>query len=148
MANFNKVTLIGRLTRDPETRSFANGGLVAKFGFAVSNRKKNAATGQLEDEPCFIDCEVFNRGDFGKLADLVRDRCHKGTQIFLEGRLHLDSWDDKSGGGKRSKHKIIVEAIQLFDPKDSQSSGVRESQVNNDIPTDDQPPTETGEVPF
>lgn len=117
MANFNKVILIGRLTRDPETRAFAAGGMVANFGFAVTNRRKNAQTGQWEDEPMFIDVSVFNRGETGKLADLVRDRCRKGSQLMLEGRLHLDTWDDKTSGQKRSKHKIVADTIQLLDPR-------------------------------
>ena len=123
MANFNKVVLIGRLTRDPETRAFASGGMVAKFGFAVTNRRKNTQTGQWEDEPMFIDVEVYNRGEFGKLADMIRDRCHKGSQIMLEGRLHLDQWDDKTTGQKRSKHKIVADNIQLLDPR--QDGGMR-----------------------
>src|SRR5262245_10230883 len=61
MANLNKVMLIGRLTRDPEVRMFSNGGKVASFGFAVNNRRKNQQTGQWEDEPCFLDCEAFNK---------------------------------------------------------------------------------------
>lgn len=117
MANLNKVILIGRLTRDPETRAFPSGGMVAKFGFAVTNRRKNGQTGQWEDEPMFIDVEVFNRGETGKLADLVRDRCHKGSQILIEARLHLDQWDDKTTGQKRSKHKLVADAIQLLDPR-------------------------------
>ena len=71
MANLNKVMLIGRLTRDPEIRTFANGGKVAAFGFAVNNKKKNPTTGLWEDEAVFLDCEAFNRGDFSKKADLV-----------------------------------------------------------------------------
>ena len=125
MANFNKVVLIGRLTRDVETRAFSSGGMVAKFGFAVTNRRKNAQTGQWEDEPMFIDVEVYNRGDFGKLADLVRDRCRKGSQIMLEGRLHLDQWDDKTSGQKRSKHKIVADNIQLLDPRQDGPGGGR-----------------------
>lgn len=117
MANFNKVMLIGRLTRDPETRAFANGGMVTKIGFAVTNRKKNAQTGAWEDEPMFIDCDVFNRGENGKLADLVRDRCRKGSQIMIEGRLQLDSWQDKTTGQNRSKHMIVVDNVQLLDPR-------------------------------
>jgi single-strand DNA-binding protein len=117
MANFNKVVLIGRLTRDPEARTFPSGGMVTKFGFAVTNRRKNGQTGQWEDEPMFIDCEAFNRGEFGKLADIVRDRCRKGSQVMVEGRLHLDQWDDKTTGQKRSKHKIVVESLQLLDPR-------------------------------
>src|SRR6478736_5188495 len=86
MANVNKLILIGRLTRDPETRTFANGGKVAKFGFAVTNRKKNSQTGQWEDVPMFIDCEAYNRGEFGKQADLVEQYLAKGRQVYLEGR--------------------------------------------------------------
>ena len=123
MAKFNKVILVGRLTRDPETRTFANGGKVAKIGFAVTNRKKNAQSGQWEDEPMFIDVDIFNRGEFGKLADFVQDRCRKGSQILIEGTLHLDQWEDKNGGGKRSKHKIVAEEIQLLDPKPTDGSG-------------------------
>ena len=123
MANFNKVILIGRLTRDPESRSFANGGKVAKIGFAVTNSKKNSQTGQWEEEPMFIDVDVFNKGEFGKLADLVQDRCRKGSQILIEGRLHLDQWEDKNGGGKRSKHRIVADVIQLLDGKPADGSG-------------------------
>jgi single-strand DNA-binding protein len=117
MANFNKVILVGRLTRDPEARTFSNGGKVCKIGFAVTNRRKNSQSGQWEDEPMFIDVEVYNRGEFGKLADLVEERCRRGSQIMIEGRLHLDQWDDKTTGQKRSKHKIVVDNIQLLDPR-------------------------------
>ena len=123
MANFNKVILIGRLTRDPETRTFATGGKVAKIGFACNNSKKNTQTGQWEDEPMFIDIDVFNRGEFGKLADLIQDRCRKGTQIMVEGKLHLEQWEDKNGGGKRSKHKLVADVIQLLDGKPADGSG-------------------------
>lgn len=142
MANFNKVILIGRLTRDPEARSFGNGGKVAKIGFAVSNRKKNSQTGQWEDEPMFIDVEVFNNGN-NKLADLVQDRCRKGSQIMVEGSLRLDQWEDKNGGGKRSKHKIVANAIQLLDAK--QERGEQQDEpVGNNYP----PPQEDSGIPF
>src|SRR5262249_35831978 len=124
MAAFNKVILIGRLTADPESRTFSNGGKVTKFRFAVSNRKKNSQTGQWEDEPMFIDCEAYNRGEFGTLANTIETYCRKGSQICIEGRLQLDQWDDKTTGQKRSKHKIVVEAMQLLDPKqDGQGGG-------------------------
>src|SRR6187200_3095789 len=97
MANLYKVMLIGRLTRDPEVRIFANGGKVAKFGFAVNNRRKNQQTGQFEDEPVFIDVDAFNRGEFGKLADNVEHYLHKGNQVFLEGHLKLDQWTTQDG---------------------------------------------------
>lgn len=123
MANFNKVILVGRLTRDPETRTFPSGGMVAKFGFAVTNRRKNAQTGQWEDEPMFIDCEAYNRGEFGKTADLIRDRVRKGSQILIEGKLHLDTWQDKQTGQNRSKHKLVVDNFQFLDPRQDGAAG-------------------------
>jgi single-strand DNA-binding protein len=123
MANLNKVMFIGRLTRDVETRAFGNGGMVSKFGFAVNNSKRNAQTGQWEDVPMYIDCEVYNRGDTGKLADLVRDRCRKGTQVYIEGKLHLDQWADKTTGQNRQKHKLVVDVVQFLEPRDPNSAG-------------------------
>jgi single-strand DNA-binding protein len=126
MANLNKVLLIGRLTRDPEVRTFASGGKVAAFGFAVNNRKKNQQTGQWEDEAVFLDCEAFNRGDFGKLADTVEQYLAKGRQIFIEGHLKLDQWVGKEDGQKRSKLKIVVDNIQFLEPRpDGQAGGAR-----------------------
>src|SRR5271166_2681787 len=105
MANLNKVLLIGRLTRDPEVRMFSNGGKVAKFGFAVNNRKKNQQTGQWEDEPVFLDVSAFNRGDFGKLADQAEQYLRKGRQIFIEGHLKFEQWTQQDGQ-KRSQVKV------------------------------------------
>ena len=115
MANLNKVMLIGRLTRDPEVRMFPNGGKVAAFGFAVNNRKKNQQTGQWEEEPVFLDCEAFNRGEFGKTADLIEQYLHKGNQAYIEGHLKLDQWADKQTGDKRSKLKIVVDNVQFLE---------------------------------
>jgi len=116
MANLNKVLLIGRLTRDPEIRTFANGGKVAKFGFAVNNRKKNQQTGQWEDEPVWLDIEAFNRGDYGKLADRVEQHLTKGQQVFIEGRLRLDQWTGQDGQ-KRQKLVIVMENFEFFAPR-------------------------------
>lgn len=116
MANLNKVMLIGRLTRDPETRTFSNGGKVANIGFAVNNRKKNTQTGEWEDDPVFLDCEAFNRGDTFKLADRIEQTLRKGQQIFIEGHLKLDQWTSKEGE-KRSKIKIVVENFQYLEPR-------------------------------
>ncbi|MFL5340231.1 MAG: single-stranded DNA-binding protein [Gemmataceae bacterium] len=123
MANLNKVMLIGRLTRDPELRSFASGGRVANFGFAVNNRKKNQQTGEWEDEPVFLDCEAFNRGEFGKTADLVERYLKKGRQAYIEGHLKLDTWDDKTTGEKRQKLRVVVDVVQFLDPKPQDGEG-------------------------
>lgn len=161
MANYNKVVLVGRLTRDVETRAFANGGMVANFGFAVStNRKKNPQTGQWEDTPMFIDCSAFNSDKY-KLADIIRDYCRKGSQILIEGSLELDTWDDKATGAKRSKHKIVVRDMQLLDPKGqgpgggggggapvSSNSGGGYSHPQNSAPQQyDSPPDDSGGSP-
>jgi len=131
MANLNKVMLIGRLTREPEIRMFSNGGKVAKFGFAVNNRRKNNATGQWEDEPVFIDVEAFNRGENGKQADLVEQYLHKGHQAYVEGHLKLDQWTDKDGQ-KRSRLLIVLDNVQFLEPRadggSSEGGGARYSK--------------------
>jgi single-strand DNA-binding protein len=116
MANLNKVMLIGRLTRDPEVRTFSNGGKVAKIGFAVNNRKKNQQTGQWEDDPVFLDIDAFNRENGRKLADLVEQYLKKGHQAYIEGNLVLDQWTDKDGQ-KRSKIKVVLQDLQFLEPK-------------------------------
>lgn len=139
-ASVNDVTFIGRLTRDPEIKAFQNGGKVAKWGFAVSNRKKNSQTGQWEDVPMFIDCETYNRGEFSKRADLVERYLRKGSLCYLKGRIELDQWDDKTTGQKRSKHKLVVDAIQFLDRLDEHSQRTPEhedSQVNDAAPIGD-----------
>jgi single-strand DNA-binding protein len=122
MANLNKVMLIGRLTRDPEARTFSNGGKVVKFGFAVNNRKKNQQTGQWEDEPVFIDMEVFNRGENGRQADLVEQSLRKGNQVFIEGHLRLEQWTSQDGQ-KRSKLSVRVDNFQFLEPRSDGGEG-------------------------
>jgi single-strand DNA-binding protein len=117
MANVNKVILIGRLTNEPESRTFSNGGKMANFRFAANNRRKNQQTGQWEDEPMFIDCKVFNRGEMGKKADLALQYLHKGHQTYLEGHLVFEQWDDKTTGQKRSKHVLYVDEFQFLEPR-------------------------------
>jgi single-strand DNA-binding protein len=117
VATLNRVMLIGRLTRDPEGRDFQGGGRVAKFGFAVNNRKKNQNSGEWEDVPVFLDCEAFSRQEGRKLADLVLQHLKKGSQVYVEGALHLDEWADKKTGEKRSKLKVVVGDIQFLDAK-------------------------------
>jgi single-strand DNA-binding protein len=123
MANFNKFISIGRLTRDPESKSFANGGKVVNFGFATENRVKNQSTGQWEGKPVFLDCSAFNRGEHGKLADTIEKFCKKGSQILIEGHLDMDEWNDKTSGQKRTKLKIVVDSVQLLDGKPQGDGG-------------------------
>lgn len=128
MASLNKVMLIGRLTADPEApRVLPNSGsTVVKFRLAVGRSRKNPQTGQWENDPnpLYIDCEVFSRPDAKRnLADVVTRYVKRGDQLFLEGRLQLDEWEDKNGGGKRSKHKLVVENIEFIGGRGEGSGG-------------------------
>lgn len=139
MANLNKVMLIGRLTRDPEVRTFGNGGKVAAFGFAVNNKKKNQQTGQWEDEPVFLDIEAFNRQTGRQLADLVEQYFKKGAQFYLEGHLRLDSWQDKNDGSKRSKLKIVLDDFQFFESRADGGGGMGASAPRASAPAQRKP---------
>jgi single-strand DNA-binding protein len=122
MANLNKVMLIGRLTRDPETRTFANGGKVANFGFAVNNRKKNQATGEWEDDPVFVEVKASNREKGRQLADLVEQYLHKGHQAYIEGHLTFEQWTSQEGQ-KRSTLKVVLDDVQFLQPRADGGTG-------------------------
>jgi single-strand DNA-binding protein len=118
MANLNKVQLIGRLTRDPEVRTFSNGGRVANIGFAVNNRKKNQQSGQWEDVPVWLDLKAFNRETGRKLADLAEQYLKKGAQVYIEGHLVLEEWTGKEEGKKNSKLVIYVDDFQFLERRE------------------------------
>jgi single-strand DNA-binding protein len=117
MANFNKVILLGNLTRDPELRYLPSQMAVVDFGIAV-NHKFRTAAGEDREEVMFIDCSAF-----GKQAEVIKQYCQKGKQLMVEGRLKLDSWDDKQTGQKRSKHKVTIENFQFVGSRDGGSGG-------------------------
>jgi single-strand DNA-binding protein len=146
MANLNRWTGIGRLTRDVETRSFSNGGKVAKIGFAVDAKsKKNEQTGKWETEPCFLDVEAFNRGENGKLADQCEQFLSKGKQCYIEGKLVMQNWTDQQG---QKRNKILVEAdrVEFLDGGQKQQA---EPQQRHEAPNPDAPaPTLFGDDPF
>jgi single-strand DNA-binding protein len=122
MANLNKVMLIGRLTRDPEMRTFSNGGKVASFGFAVNNRKKNQTTGEWESEPVFVDVKAFNRQTGRQLADVVEQYLHKGNQAYIEGHLVLEQWTSQDGQ-KQSKLRVVLDELQFLEPRSDGQAG-------------------------
>lgn len=127
MATLNKVMLIGRLTDNPEPpRTLPSGGTVVKFRFAVGRSRKNPTTGQWESDPnpLYIDCEVYSRPDSRRnLPELITQYTKKGDPLYVEGRLVLDQWEDKNGGGKRSKHKVVVESIEFLGGRGMEGDG-------------------------
>jgi single-strand DNA-binding protein len=108
MASFNKVLLLGNLTRDPEVRYTPKGSAVCDLGIAV-NRSYTTDAGEKREEATFVDVTLW-----GRTAEVAGEYLKKGRPVFIEGRLQLDSWDDKQTGQKRSKLKVIGETMQLL----------------------------------
>ena len=108
MANLNKVMLIGNLTRDPELRHTPKGSAVTDLGLAV-NRKVQDGSGGWKDETTFVDVTVW-----GSSAENAHKYLSKGRGVFVEGRLQMDTWDDKATGQKRSKLKVVADNLQFL----------------------------------
>lgn len=108
MAYLNKVFLIGNLTRDPELRVTPKGTAIASFGIAI-NRQFRDESGTARDETTFVDIEAW-----GKQGELVARYLTKGAPAMIEGRLRLDSWEDKQSGAKRSKLKVVLDNVQFI----------------------------------
>jgi single-strand DNA-binding protein len=117
MANFNKVILIGNLTRDPQLRYLPSQMAVVDIGLAV-NHKWRTPQGEDREEVLFIDCSAF-----GKQAEVINQYCQKGRPLMIEGRLKYETWEDKQGGGKRSKHKIVIDSFQLLGSRQDGGGG-------------------------
>lgn len=110
MASYNRVILLGNLTRDPQIRNTPGGTTVASFGMAI-NRKWKDSGGNPKEEVCFVECAAFE-----KTAETIRTYCHKGDPLHVEGRLKFDQWENDEGQ-KRSKLTVVVERIQLMGGK-------------------------------
>jgi single-strand DNA-binding protein len=108
MASFNKVILLGNLTRDPEVRYTPKGTAVTELGMAV-NRVYTAENGEKREDTTFVDVTLW-----GRTAEIAGEYLKKGRPVFIEGRLQLDTWDDKQSGQKRSKLKVVGEGLQLL----------------------------------
>ncbi len=117
MANLNKVMLIGNLTRDPELKYTPKGMAIAQLGLAVNRVWSNEA-GEKQEEVTFIDVEMF-----GRKAEVAAEYLKKGRPVFIEGRLKLDSWDDKASGQKRSKLKVVGESLEFLGSREGGGGG-------------------------
>src|ERR671937_873202 len=108
MASFNKVILLGNLTRDPEVRYTPKGSAVCDLGIVV-NRVYTTEGGERREEVTFVDVVLWAR-----LAEIAGEYLRKGRPVFIEGRLQMDSWDDKQTGQKRTKLRVVGESMQLL----------------------------------
>ena len=147
MPNYNKVILMGRLTRDPEVRYASNGNAIAKLSVAV-NRVWRNKEGQQQEETTFVDVDAF-----GRQAETISQYLSKGRPIFLEGRLKLDQWDDKQTGQKRSRLGVVLDRFEFIDSRGEGggSGGGGGNFAQPDASTDSgggSPPPEDDDVPF
>jgi single-strand DNA-binding protein len=108
MANLNRVLLLGNVTRDPEVRYTPKGSAVCDLGIAV-NRAYTADSGEKREEVTFVDVTLW-----GRTAEVASEYLKKGRPVFIEGRLQMDSWDDKQTGQKRSRLRVVAENMQLL----------------------------------
>ena len=112
MASFNKVILMGNLTRDPDVRATGSSGMkVARLGLAVNERRKDR-NGQVQDFPVFIDVDAWD-----KLAELCGQFLSKGSSVLVEGRLQMDTWE--KDGVKHQKLKVRAVTIKVLSPRES-----------------------------
>lgn len=155
MASFNRVILVGNLTRDPELRYTPKGMAIAKIGLAVNRTWRNEA-GETKEEVTFVDVDAF-----GKQAETLGQYMKKGSPLLVEGRLKLDQWDDKQTGQKRSKLGVVVEGFQFLGGGNRGEAGSEPQRRPAAAPSaapaaapaapaaePDMPPPEEDDVPF
>lgn len=149
MASYNKVMLLGNCTRDPEVKYTPKGTAVTDLGLAV-NRNYTTETGEKREETTFVDVTLW-----GRQAEVAGQYLKKGRPVFIEGRLQLDTWDDKQSGQKRSKLRVVCENFQLLGSREggggeggsSRPSGSRPSRsAPSDAPADSEPAED--DIPF
>ena len=126
MASFNKVLLMGNLTRDPELRYTSGGTAVASFGLAVNRKFKQGE--EWKDEVCFVDITVW-----AKQGENCAEYLNKGSLAFIEGRLNYQTWEDKQSGQQRSKLEVVANNVQFLTKQgDKKDMGSGSSSVSDD----------------
>ncbi|MDB5389947.1 MAG: ssb [Planctomycetaceae bacterium] len=118
MANFNKVILVGNLTRDPQVRYTPKGTAVTEISLAINSTWTDKTTNTRKEEVTFVDVTLW-----GRTAELAGEYLAKGKQVLIEGRLKLDSWDDKESGQKRSKLGVVCEEMQFLGSREGGPAG-------------------------
>lgn len=150
---FNKVILMGNLTRDPETRTTSGGQSVTRFGLAVNRTWRNA-NGETQEAVSFIDCVAW-----GKPGEIIAQYLQKGRAVLVSGRLEQSSWEDKETGGKRSKVEVVVEDFNFVDSQggggnSDYSAPARSNTASSkpaaepDVEDIDDKPIDLSEIPF
>ena len=118
MASFNKVILVGNLTRDPQVKYTTGGTAVTEIGLAVNRRWLDKQSNQWKDETTFVDITLW-----GRTAEIAGEYLAKGRSVLIEGRLQLDTWDDRESGQKRSKLRVVGENMTMLGGKGDNPGG-------------------------
>ena len=146
MRGFSKAIIAGNLTRDPELRSTPNGNSVCSFSVAV-NRVYRDQNGENKEDVSFIDCSAW-----GKLGETIANYAKKGSGVLVSGRLSQHSWEDKNGGGKRSRVEIVVEDFNFTGAASGREGGSNYSapaaSASSDVPDDIPEEIDLSDVPF
>jgi len=139
MPSFNKVIMMGNLTRDPAMKHLPNNTPVTEFGLAI-NHKWKSKDGDAKEDVCFVDCSAF-----GKSAETLNQYLSKGKPILIEGRLKYDTWE--KDGAKRSKHTVVVDNFQFVGGKDDEKGGKNAAPAPYGGGVDNPPPS-GADIPF
>ena len=118
MASYNKVILVGNLTRDPELRHIPSGTAVTDLGLAVNRTWTDRNTNQRSEETTFVDVTCW-----GRTAEIACEYLRKGRPVLVEGRLQMDEWDDRETGAKRTKLKVVCDSMQMLGSRNEGNSG-------------------------
>ncbi len=137
MTSFNKVILLGNLTRDPEVRYTPNGIAVASFAIAINRKYKQGD--ETREEVSYIDIVVF-----GKQAESCGQYINKGDSVLIDGRLQQRRWDDKESGQKRSKIEVIAQSVNFMPKRSSPGQAAGHGSPDPGV----EPPVDEGEIPF
>jgi single-strand DNA-binding protein len=129
---FNKIILVGNLTRDIELRYAQSGTAIANTAIATS--RKFTQNGEKKEEVCFVDITFF-----GRSGEVANQYLRKGSKILVEGRLNFEQWVDKQSGQKRSKHSVIAETMQMLDSKGDNQGGGYNAPAQGETPSYQQP---------
>jgi single-strand DNA-binding protein len=153
--SYNKVILLGRLTRDPELKYLPSGAAATRLGLAVNHTYNDRESGERKEDVCFVDADAF-----GRTAEVMNEYLRKGSSILVEGRLRFRTWETDDGQ-KRSKHDIFVERFSFVGGRQEdgmdggeygQSQGgstqPTSGQTTGGSDTDDEPPATDDDIPF
>ena len=149
MASYNKVILMGNLTRDPELQYLPSGTAVARVGLAVNRVYNDRQSGERKEEVCFVDLDAF-----GRTAEVINEYFQKGRPILVEGRLRFQTWDTDDGQ-RRSKHSVMVDRFEFVGGRqDGDGAGGYDQASSGSMPSspefsgEEGPSTTDDDIPF